>query len=113
MTHVRFHQTSPNLPKKKKSGATECELHRKISLMIDITFKNHNDASQKQNQTRNSRGTMWVCEGKYTTNAISTLRIIIDRALEVHKEVHVYLCFIDYIKAFDRVRHVEIITQLT
>ena len=32
-------------------------------------------------------------------------------ALEVQKEV--YLCFIDYTKAFDRVRHDETITQLT
>ncbi|GFO08467.1 endonuclease-reverse transcriptase [Plakobranchus ocellatus] len=36
---------------------------------------------------------------------------MIERALEVQKDV--YLCFIDYTKAFDRVRHDEIIKQLT
>ena len=36
---------------------------------------------------------------------------MIERALEVQKEV--YLCFIDYIEEFCRVRHDEIITQLT
>ena len=35
---------------------------------------------------------------KSTTNAIYTLRIIIERALEV--QIDVYLCFIDYTKAF-------------
>ncbi|GFO42984.1 endonuclease-reverse transcriptase [Plakobranchus ocellatus] len=50
-------------------------------------------------------------EGKGTTNAIYILRTLIERALEVQKDV--YLCFIDYTKAFDRVRHDEIIKQLT
>ena len=36
---------------------------------------------------------------------------MIKRALEVQKEV--YLCFIDYTEAFDRVRHDEITTRLT
>ncbi|GFO19349.1 endonuclease-reverse transcriptase [Plakobranchus ocellatus] len=35
---------------------------------------------------------------------------LIERALEIQKDV--YLCFIDYTKAFDRVRHDEIITEL-
>ena len=49
-------------------------------------------------------------EGKGTANAIYILRQIIDRILEVHKDL--YVCFIDYTKAFDRVRHEEIITIL-
>ena len=50
-------------------------------------------------------------EGKGTTNAIFILRTLIERALEIQKDV--YLCFIDYTKAFDRVRHNEIIKELT
>ena len=50
-------------------------------------------------------------EGKGTTNAIFILRTLIERALEIQKDV--YLCFIDYTKAFDRVRHHEIIKELT
>ncbi|GFO16119.1 LINE-1 reverse transcriptase [Plakobranchus ocellatus] len=38
------------------------------------------------------------------------MRTLIERALEVQKDV--YLCFIDYTKAFDRVRNDEIITEL-
>ena len=50
-------------------------------------------------------------EGKGTTNAIFILRTLIERALEIQKDV--YLCFIDYTKAFDRVCHDEIIKELT
>ena len=46
-------------------------------------------------------------EGKGTSNAIFMLRTIIERTLEIQKEV--YLCFIDYTKAFDRVQQMEII----
>ncbi|GFR74690.1 endonuclease-reverse transcriptase [Elysia marginata] len=50
-------------------------------------------------------------EGKGTTNAIYTLRTLIQRAIEVQKDV--YLSFINYTKAFDRVRHNEIMKDLT
>ena len=40
-------------------------------------------------------------EGKGTANAIYILRQIIERTLEVNKDL--YVCFIDYTKAFDRV----------
>ena len=49
-------------------------------------------------------------EGKGTANAIYILRQIIERTLEVNKDP--YVCFIDYTKAFDRVRHEAIITIL-
>ena len=50
-------------------------------------------------------------KAKGTTNAFFILRTVIDRALEIQKDV--YLCFLDYIKAFDRVGHDEIIKELT
>ena len=50
-------------------------------------------------------------EGKGTSNAILKLRTLIERSLEVNKDV--CLCFIDYTKAFDRDRHDELIRQLT
>ena len=49
-------------------------------------------------------------EGKGTTNAIYILRTLIERSLEVQKDV--YLCFIDYTKAFDRVKHCDLLNQL-
>ena len=41
-------------------------------------------------------------ERKSTSSAIYSLQTILERALEVQREV--YLCFIDYIKAFDNVQ---------
>ena len=49
-------------------------------------------------------------EGKRTVNAIFILRTIIERVLKVNKDL--YLCFLDYTKAFDKVKHEEIINIL-
>ena len=45
--------------------------------------------SQKQNQTRNSKGTVWLCEGKRYKNAIYILHTKIEQAVEVKKR---YIC---------------------
>ncbi|GFO39342.1 RNA-directed DNA polymerase from mobile element jockey-like [Plakobranchus ocellatus] len=97
----------------KKPGATEYELHRTISLMshitkillkiIMLTIRNKINPEIAEEQCG-------FVEDKETSNAIYILRTLIERALEVQKDV--YLCFIDYTKAFDRARHNEIITQL-
>ena len=42
-------------------------------------------------------------QGKGTREGLLNLRLICERHLEVHK--YVYICFLDYEKAFDRVRH--------
>ena len=47
-------------------------------------------------------------EGKGTTNAIYILRSISEKALKVQN-----LCFIDYTKEFERVKHDEKFTYLT
>ena len=49
-------------------------------------------------------------EGKGTTNAIDILRNIIERSLEHQKDL--FLCFIDYTKAFDKVRHEKLLDIL-
>ncbi|GFN97983.1 dolichyl-phosphate beta-glucosyltransferase [Plakobranchus ocellatus] len=87
----------------KKPGATECELHRTISLMSHITkillrivmlrVRNKIKPEIAEEQCG-------FVEGKGTTNALYILRTLIERALEVQKDI--YLCFIDYTKAFDR-----------
>jgi len=48
--------------------------------------------------------------GKGTINAIFTLRNVVERCLEKGKEI--YICFIDYSKAFDRVQHSKIMDTL-
>ena len=43
---------------------------------------------------------------KGTRNAVFCLRTLIKRAIEVEKDL--YLCFIDYSKAFDKVKHSDL-----
>ena len=42
-------------------------------------------------------------QGKRTRKGLLNVGLICERHLEVHKDV--YICFLDYAKAFDRVRH--------
>ena len=97
----------------KKEGATECELHRTISLMSHVTKILLRIVMMRvRNKIRPeiAEEQCGFVEGKGTSNAIFMLRNIIERTLEIQKEV--YFCFIDYIKAFDRGQHMEIIEQL-
>ena len=45
-----------------------------------------------------------------TRNAIFVLRVITERAVEMQKDI--YMCFIDYAKAFDKIRHQELFEDL-
>ncbi|GFN85032.1 LINE-1 reverse transcriptase [Plakobranchus ocellatus] len=45
-----------------------------------------------------------------TRNAIFTLSMLMERRIERQKDLH--LCFIDYPKAFDKLRHVELFPML-
>ena len=49
-------------------------------------------------------------EGTGTTNAIFVMRIILERIIETQRNV--FLCFIDYEKAFDKIRHEDLMTML-
>ena len=98
----------------KKPRATDCELHRTISLMSHVTKLLLRIIMMRVRNKINPEIAEEQCgfvEGKGTTNAIFILRTLIERALERQKDV--YLCFIDFTKAFDRVRHDEIIKELT
>ena len=46
----------------------------------------------------------------YMLNAIYMLRTLTERAIEIQRDL--YLCFIDYTKAFDKLRHEEIMSIL-
>ena len=48
---------------------------------------------------------------KGTRNAIFTLRTLMERAIEVQKDL--YVCFIDYSKAFDKVKHSDLFDILS
>ena len=48
---------------------------------------------------------------KGTRNAIYILRTLAERAIEMQRDI--LLCFIDYSKAFDRVKHKELMQMLS
>ena len=104
---------SISVPILKKPKAQNCTEYRTISLMshvtklllkiiqVRITAKVNKEVSELQSGFRSGMG---MREG------IFNLRSICDRALEIGKEV--YMCFIDYTKAFDWVKHSKMIECL-
>ena len=111
MTQVRFHQIFPNpylWHCQKKLGATECELHIMNSFMSHITtILLRMIMMWVRNKTKPGIAEEQWGGKRYKSNPYSWT--MIEPALEEQKEV--YLCFIDYIEAFDKIRHGEIITQ--
>ena len=93
----------------KKPGTVECDQHRTISLMSHVTkimlrvlmnrMRNNILPEISETQFR-------FMADKGTRNAIFALRTLMERAIEVQKDL--YLCFIDYSKAFDKVRHSDL-----
>ncbi|CAF4310248.1 unnamed protein product, partial [Rotaria magnacalcarata] len=90
----------------KKPGATECELHRTISLMSHITkvlLKILMMRMKNKITPEIAKEQYGFMPDKGTRNAIFILRTIIERSIEVKHDL--YLCFLDYTKAFDKVKH--------
>ena len=90
----------------KKPGATKCEQFRTISLMSHLTKlilrvllnrirgRTKGEISEEQYGFRPDKG---------TRNALFIMRMLSERAIQMQKVL--YVCFIDYVKAFDKVQH--------
>ena len=99
------------LPKRPKTQ--NCAEHRTISLMghvtklllkiIQLRIANKIDREVSRLQSGFKSGTG-------TREGIFNLRTTCERSLEVQKDV--YICFINYTKAFDRVKHTKMIKCL-
>ena len=97
----------------KKPNATECSDHRTISLMCHtlkllltiilkrITTKMDKNVGREQAGFRRNSG---------TREGVFNIRILVEKYIEMSKNV--YACFIDYSKAFDTVKHAELIKSL-
>ena len=97
----------------KKPGAVKCELHRTISLMSHITKPILRIIMERVHSRIRPENGIEQCgfvEDSGTRNAIFMVRMISKRAIEKQRDVH--MCFIEYIKAFDRVRHDELLKML-
>ena len=94
------------LPLEKKPNATKCEDFRTITI-ISHAAKILLKVLQKRIKAKVdavrflSDAQFGFRKGTGTRDAIGTLRVLTERSLEVDRDV--YVCFVDYKKAFDRV----------
>ena len=98
------HSVFVTLPKKPK--AQDCSSFRTISLMSHVTkllLKVIQRRLTDKIDQEVSRLQSGFRPGVGTREGIFNLRTICERALEVRKDI--YICFIDYAKAFDKVKH--------
>ena len=97
----------------KVEGTLKCEQHRTISIInhiAKIILKVTTERIRSKIRPEIAEEQFGFVANSGTTNAIFTLNRVIENAIQVRKNV--YLCFIDYEKAFDTVRHNELLDVL-
>ena len=98
----------------KKPGAIECKKFRTISIMSQLSkvvlrvILNRIKNKVKSEIGEEQFGFM---KGKGTTNAVFVVRMLGERAIEMQKDL--FMCFIDYEKAFDTVKHRDLLSLLS
>ena len=101
------------LPIPKKLKAQNCTDFRTISLMSHVTkllLKIIQIRLKDRIEKEISKLQSGFRPGKGTREGIFNIRTICERAIEVGKDIHI--CFIDYSKAFDMVKHSKMIECL-
>ena len=97
----------------KKPGTIKCEFHRTISLMnhtTKILLRVLMNRARNKLKSEISDVQCGFVEDKSTRNVIFIIRMLSEPAIEMQKDL--YLCFIDYTKAFDKVKHEQLINML-
>ncbi|XP_042883267.1 uncharacterized protein LOC122260182 [Penaeus japonicus] len=97
----------------KKPGAIECELHRTISLMshiIKIILRIIMERARSRIRPEIGNVQYGFVQDAGPRNAIWMVRMLSERAIEMQKDL--FMCFIDYTKAFDKVQHEELLRLL-
>ena len=97
----------------KKPGTIECVLHRTISLMshiIKIILKVVMARSRNRIRPEIGKEQCGFVDDAGTKTAIWMVRILSERAIEMQRDL--YIRFIDYTKAFDKVQHEELLKLL-
>ena len=94
------------VPIKKKPNATTCEDHRTISLLTHaskIVLRVLTKRMQSRAETNDCLGEdqYGFRKGRGTRDAIGALRVLTERSIQHGQDI--YICFVDYEKAFDRV----------
>ena len=94
------------IPIHKKPKATRCQEHRTISIMSQVSkllLKIMMDRMKGKIEAELDDAQSGFRQGKGTREGLFNLRQICEKHLEVQKIV--YICFVAYKNAFDRVRH--------
>jgi hypothetical protein len=103
------------VPLKKKPNATECSDHRTISLIVHaskILLKILAKRLEGKVEAIHFVGEdqFGFRKGRGTRDAIAVLRTLCERNLEHDKDI--FICFVDYEKAFDRVDWIKLMRTL-
>ena len=101
------------IPLPEKPGTTECKEHCTISLMSHVTkrvFRVLLNRMKQKLRSKLSDEQFGYQPEKGTRNAVFCLRMLAEKAIENQKDL--YICFIDYVKAFDRVKHKKLMKML-
>lgn len=101
------------IPLPKKVNAKKCEQHRTISLMshtLKILLAIINRRIEARLDAHLNETQFGFVSNRGTRDAIVMFKIMIQRALAVNREL--FLCFIDYEKAFDKVQHEKLVQIL-
>src|ERR1700733_8676094 len=94
------------IPLRKKQNATSCEDYRTISLLTHaskIVIRIITRRLQAKTEADNCLGEdqFGFRRGRGTRNAVASLRVLAERSIQHDQDI--YICFVDYEKAFDRV----------
>ena len=97
----------------KVEGTLECSKHRTLSIMSQITkilLRIILKRIRTKLRTQISDQQFGFVPGKGTSNALFALRVLTENVLEVQKDI--FVCFVDYEKAFDKVKHANLFNML-
>ena len=100
------------IPLKKKPNAVECEDHRTISLIshaAKIVLKVLTKKIESKVDGMISRNQFGFRKGVGTRDAVGAMKMLCERSLEFGNAV--YICFVDFEKAFDRVNWVKMMKK--
>lgn len=106
-------QISTFIPLPKKKGARKCVDHRTISIMshvLKLLLFIVNRRLEGKIDKYLSQTQFGFIPKKGTRDAIALFKVIMQRALAMNRKL--YICFVDYEKAFDRVLHNKLIEML-
>ncbi len=101
------------LPLPKKTNARRCEEYRTISFMshlVKLFLKIVHGRVFRKCEALMLDTQFGFRGGFGTRDALFTLQVLVQRCRDVNKDV--FLCFIDYEKAFDRVQHQKMLEIL-